>query len=130
MRLLASAFSPLENGTGLFFAHGGDLTLTQQRYTSLAADSKAAQKSQCTRADPRFFWNKHHTTLLAGVLIHPYLLCLCIPMLAGALIMVSTSTWFLYLTSVNLLLSGGAFTSFCGPSPQPGMQCCTLYCAS
>lgn len=66
MALLREALDPAGAGRGLFFSHGADLTLTQQRWVAAAADTKLAAAPLWRRADPRFFWNRHLTLLLTG----------------------------------------------------------------
>jgi hypothetical protein len=62
--LLREAFNPAGAGRGLFFSFDADVTLTQQRYATISADSAAAGRSLHDRADPRFYWNRHLTQKL------------------------------------------------------------------
>lgn len=64
VRLLKEAFNPVGAGRSLFFSFDADVTLTQQRYAALAADSAAQGKFLHERADSRFYWNKHLTQKL------------------------------------------------------------------
>ena len=66
MALLREALDPAGAGCGLFFSHGADLTLTQERWAAVAANAKLAAAPLWRRADARFFWNRHLTLLLTG----------------------------------------------------------------
>ena len=65
-KLLSYAVDPSGAGRGLFFSYSTDLTLTQQRYTTLQADASASKKTLWSRADPRFFFNRQLTSVLTG----------------------------------------------------------------
>jgi hypothetical protein len=66
--LLRKALDPSDAGRGLYFSHGADLTLTQQRYSESQAK---AGKLLGERADPRFLWNRHLMAPFTGLLLHP-----------------------------------------------------------
>lgn len=65
--LLRYAVDPAGAGKGLYFSYGTDLTLTQQRQTTLANDESSNSTSLADRADQRFFFNRQLTLLLKGL---------------------------------------------------------------
>ena len=67
MELIEEACDPGIFGQQFFYSYGTDITLTQQRFTSLSESSSGEQKPQWARADKRFFWNKHLTQSLTGI---------------------------------------------------------------
>ncbi|KAK9821752.1 hypothetical protein WJX81_003319 [Elliptochloris bilobata] len=67
--LIREALDPAGAGRGLFFSHGADLTLSQQRWAAVAADPSLATAPLWRRADARFFWNKFLTLPLTGALV-------------------------------------------------------------
>lgn len=64
MELIEEACDPGIFGQQFFYSYGTDITLTQQRFTSLSESSSREQKPQWARADKRFFWNRHLTQSL------------------------------------------------------------------
>ena len=66
MELIEEACDPGIFGQQFFYSYGTDITLTQQRFTSLSESSSREQKPQWARADKRFFWNRHLTQSLTG----------------------------------------------------------------
>ena len=66
MELLEDACDPGIFGQQFFYSYGTDVTLTQQRLTSVLENPSAAQQPQWARADKRFYWNKHLTQTLTG----------------------------------------------------------------
>ena len=67
MELIEEACDPGIFGQQFFYSYGTDITLTQQRFTSLSESSSGEQKPQWARADKRFFWNRHLTQSLTGI---------------------------------------------------------------
>lgn len=62
IRLLRAALDPSGAGRGLYFSHGADVTLTQQRWAELeggGAKLGAVPHGLGGRAEPRFCWNRH-----------------------------------------------------------------------
>lgn len=66
--LLRKALDPSDAGRGLYFSYEADLSLTQQRYSEIAAKGEKAGKSLGERAEPRFVWNRHLMKPFTGVL--------------------------------------------------------------
>ncbi|EFN52170.1 hypothetical protein CHLNCDRAFT_59012 [Chlorella variabilis] len=58
LKLLKSGTNPQRYASGLYFAYGGDPTLSQQRYEAVQADPHAAGLAPWQRAAPSFFWNR------------------------------------------------------------------------
>jgi len=71
MELVEEACDPGIFGQQFFYSYGTDITLTQQRFTSLSESSSGEQKPQWARADKRFFWNRHLTQSLTGTCYCP-----------------------------------------------------------
>ncbi len=64
--LLRKALDPSDAGRGLYFSHGADLTLTQQRYSEAQAKGDKAGKLLGERAELRFVWNRHLLAAFTG----------------------------------------------------------------
>jgi hypothetical protein len=59
LSLLRAGVNPKKYGGEMYFAHGGDPTLTQQRYQAAIADGeKYTATPAWKRAEPTFFWNQ------------------------------------------------------------------------
>ncbi|KAL4856549.1 Phosphoinositide phosphatase SAC7 [Chlorella vulgaris] len=58
LKLLKSGTDPRRHGGSLYFAYGGDVTLSQQRYEAVHADPRTASLAPWQRAAPAFFWNR------------------------------------------------------------------------
>lgn len=71
MELIEEACDPGIFGQQFFYSYGTDITLTQQRFTSLSESSSGEQKPQWARADKRFFWNRHLTQSLTDTCYCP-----------------------------------------------------------
>lgn len=66
LKLLKSGTNPQRYASGLYFAYGGDPTLSQQRYEAVQADPHAAGLAPWQRAAPSFFWNRALSQPLLG----------------------------------------------------------------
>jgi hypothetical protein len=59
LKLLRAGVDPKKYGGEVYFANGGDPTLTQQKFQSAIADGeKYSATPAWQRAEPAFFWNK------------------------------------------------------------------------
>lgn len=58
LKLLKSGTDPSRYGGSLYFAYGGDVTLTQQRYDAVHSDPASAALQPWQRASQAFFWNR------------------------------------------------------------------------
>jgi hypothetical protein len=68
LKLLRSGTDPRLYGGSLYFSHGGDCTLSQQRYEAATADVAAGAREPWQRAEPAFFWNRSLAAPLLGAL--------------------------------------------------------------
>jgi hypothetical protein len=68
LKLLKSGTDPKRYGGSLYFAYGGDVTLTQQRYEAVRGDPQVASLAPWQRAAPSFFWNRALAQPLLGAL--------------------------------------------------------------
>lgn len=68
LKLLKSGTDPRRHGGSLYFAYGGDVTLSQQRYEAVHADPRTASLAPWQRAAPSFFWNRALAQPLLGAL--------------------------------------------------------------
>lgn len=69
LRLLRAGTDPEAHGGTLYFAMGGDATLTQQRYEAAAEAPGAAAAPAWRRADQDFFWNAALAKPLLGAFL-------------------------------------------------------------
>lgn len=65
VELIEDATDPSIFGQRFYYSYGTDVTLTQQRWTSLQ-EAGEGHKPQWASADRRFFWNKFLTQPLIG----------------------------------------------------------------
>ena len=68
VELLEDGADPGMFGQKFYFSYGTDITLTQQRWTSIYGGSQTGNKPMWANADKRFWWNRFLTQPLTGEL--------------------------------------------------------------